>query len=79
MLCPMTRTLADAFVAALLVGPGFPVALAQGGDDPEAVIRQLVSAIYSHDVEAYPTAERADEAARERACGGVRGAQPSDG
>ena len=48
----MTRTLAQGFVAVLLLGLGFPV-LAQGSDDPKAMIRQLVVAIYSHDVEAY--------------------------
>ena len=49
----MTRTLAHAFVAALVVGLAPRVAQAQANDDPEAVIRQLVVAIYSNDVDAY--------------------------
>jgi hypothetical protein len=49
----MTRALAHAFVATLLMGLGSLAALAQGSDDPEGVIRQLVLAIYSNDVEAY--------------------------
>jgi hypothetical protein len=53
MLWRMTRTLAHLLVAALLVASGSPVALAQGNDDPKVVIRQLVVAIYSHDVAAY--------------------------
>src|SRR5262245_37708135 len=49
----MTRTLASAFAAALLATLVSPAALAQGTDDPKDVIRQLVRAIYSNDVEAY--------------------------
>jgi hypothetical protein len=48
-----TRKVACAWVTALVVGASAPKAIAQSKDDPEAVIRQLVIAMYSVDVDAY--------------------------
>ena len=54
MLYPMTRVFSRILIALVLVGFGFSSSEGQGGsDDPEAVIRQLVQAIYSVDIEAY--------------------------